>query len=130
MPKDFKLDGYEDIKPFSYVRVDGSSVEIKGKDYKYPQKVLDEYVPIMTVDWEQYKEEQSVSDLKDEGDFLLYFEQIVLKEKDNKPVTTSRGSSGSGLKSNGKGDSHAAKVKSVKPNSTKGSTKAKKRRKR
>jgi len=81
MPKDFKLDGYEDIKPFSYVRVDASSVEIKGKDYKYPQKVLDEYVPIMTVDWEQYKEEQSVSDLKDEGDFLLYFEQIVLKEK-------------------------------------------------
>jgi hypothetical protein len=129
MPEDFALDGYEDIKPFSYVRVDASSVVIFGKDYKYPKKVLDEYVPIMTVDWEQYKEEQCVSDLKDAGDFLLYFEQIVLKDKDNKPVTTSRGSSGSGLMSNGKGDAGKAKPTTQKP--TKGNaSKAGKKRKR
>jgi hypothetical protein len=51
-------------------------------------KVLMEYVPIMTADWNQYAEELTISELKAEDDFLVYFEQIVQKAKDNKTIST------------------------------------------
>jgi hypothetical protein len=103
MPKGFELEGHGAVEESSYVLVDASSVVPCGADYKYTERMLKDYVPILTSEWETYAEKQYVSELKEEGDdFLLYFEQIVLKEKDNKVPKTTRGSSGSGLKAKGK----------------------------
>ena len=103
MPDGFELDGFEEVTPDSYVLVDASTLKSVGKDYTYPMKVLNDYVPILTADWQRYAEEMTISELKDDGNFLVYFEQIVQKPKDNKAISTSRGSSGSGLVPNGKG---------------------------
>ena len=103
MPAGFELDEYPDLKPDAYVLVDAETLVVLGKEYKYPLNVLDDYVPIMTADWQQYAQEVSLSDLKEDGNFLVYFEQIVQKDKDNKQITTPRGHSGAGLqKLNGK----------------------------
>ena len=63
MPKGLKLEGHGAVEEFAYVLVDADSVVPCGADYKYTEKMLKEYVPILTAGWKTYAERQYVSEL-------------------------------------------------------------------
>ena len=133
MPKGFKLEGHGAVEEFAYVLVDAASVVQCGADYKYTGKMLKDYVPILTAEWETYAERQYVSELREDNNFLLYFEQIVLKDKDNRVAKNPRGGGGAGLKSRAPGKGKApGKGRVAKPKATtsSGSSEQRKRAKK
>ena len=118
MPKGFKLEGHGAVEEFAYVLVDAASVVQCGADYKYTGKMLKDYVPILTAEWETYAERQYVSELREDNNFLLYFEQIILKDKDNRVAKNPRGGGGAGLKGKAQGKGKAAGKGKGKPKAT------------
>ena len=118
MPKGFKLEGHGAVEEFAYVLVDADSVVQCGADYKYTEKMLKDYVPILTAEWETYAERQYVSELREDNNFLLYFEQIILKDKDNRVAKNPRGGGGAGLKGKAPGKGKAAGKGKGKPKAT------------
>ena len=131
MPKGFKLEGHGAVEEFAYVLVDAASVVQCGADYKYTGKMLKDYVPILTAGWETYEERQYVSELREDNNFLLYFEQIILKDKDNRVAKNPRGGGGAGLKGKAQGKGKAP-GKGAKPKATtsSGTSKSRKRAKK